>query len=258
MENQLRNKLMKGGKPIGTFFESGSASIVECLALAGLDYFIVDSEHGPFEVESTIDFVMAALIRGITPLARVKDGSRASILKMLDIGVQGLIIPDLHTVEEARQVVEYGKYYPLGCRGVAFGRDAGWGYASHATGSMDDYFTICNRETMLIPQCETRGFLDHIEEISAMEGIDGIFVGPYDLSVALDKPAQFDAPEFQSALDRVLAACRAAGKPCFIYAPNSAAAQAHLDRGFNSVAVGMDTIMCVEGFRQLLGELRTE
>ena len=255
MENLMRKKLLEGRQVIGTFFESGSASLVEGLALAGMDYLIVDTEHGPFDVESTMDFVRAALLRGITPLARIKDCTRPSVLKMLDIGVQGLIIPCVNTVEEVEKLVEYGKYYPLGRRVFAFGRDAGWGYAGYAA-DIPSYFETCNRETMIIPQCETKGCLDHIEEVAATEGVDGIFIGPYDLSVALGRPAVFDTAEFKDAVAHILAACKEAGKPCLIYADGAATARARLAQGFDSAAVAMDTMIYIEAFRNLLKDIR--
>ena len=256
--NRIREKFLNHELSVGTFTQLTSTVAVEALGRTGLDYVLIDTEHSAVGIEFLSSAITAADAAGIVPLVRINDIARSKVLQPLDYGAQGLIVPAVETVEQVRRLVEYAKFPPVGNRGFCPTRDGGYGYDEVSMQGTDVYFAHANQETLLIPQCETVGCLDHIEEITAMDGVDGIFVGPYDLSVALDKPAQFDAPEFQSALDRVLAACRAAGKPCFIYAPNSAAAQAHLDRGFNSVAVGMDTIMCVEGFRQLLGELRTE
>ena len=108
--------------------------------------------------------------------------------------------------------MEYAKYYPLGARGFAFSRSAKYGFLPELK-QIGDYFTATNQRTILMPQCETAGALEHIEEIAALDGIDGIFVGPYDLSVALGAPTRF-----AEALDRVIAACRASGKLAFIYA----------------------------------------
>ena len=83
-----------------------------------------------------------------------------------------------------------------------------YGYLEHAKGDINDYFATCNRETLLIPQCETKGCLENIEEIAKVDGIDGIFVGPYDLSVAMGIPTQFDKPEFKAALERILKAVK--------------------------------------------------
>ena len=182
MKNLLREKIMNGEKTVGTFFEAGNASVAEALALTDLDYMLIDTEHGPFDVESVMLMLRGAELHGTTALVRVKDSNRNSILKMLDIGAGGLIIPQVHSLEEIKKIVEYGKYFPVGQRGVAFARGAGYGYLEHAKGDINDYFATCNRETLLIPQCETKGCLENIEEIAKVDGIDGIFVGPYDLS----------------------------------------------------------------------------
>lgn len=256
MKNICKEKMLRGEKVVGTFFEMGGASAVECLGLAGLDFLIVDTEHGPFDVESTMELVRAANLRGITPMARIKDCTRPSVLKMLDIGVQGLVIPCIQSAEEVRSLVEYAKYFPLGKRGVAFGRDAGWGAADYASGSLESYFEICNRETMLIPQCETVGCLNQIEEIVSIDGVDGIFIGPFDLSTALGCPAQFDRPEFLQAVERVFRACKAAGKFVTIYANDAAQSRTYFQRGFDGVAVATDTSHYIQVFRQLLADIR--
>ena len=256
MKNTCKEKMLRGEKVVGTFFEMGGANAVECLGLAGLDFLIVDTEHGPFDPESTVDLVRAAHLRGITPLARVQDSTRPSVLKMLDIGIQGLIVPSVQSADEVRSLVEYAKYYPLGKRGVAFGREAGWGAAEFAAGSLESYFEICNRETMLIPQCETLGCLEQIEEIAALDGVDGIFIGPYDLSTALGIPGQFQNPAFLQAVERIVRACKASGKFVTIYANNAAESRAYFERGFDGVAVATDTSHYIQVFRQLLADIR--
>ena len=212
MKNLLKEKLLAGQKGIGTFFEIGGSNAVECLGASGLDFFIIDSEHGPFEPESAADLVRAACLRDITPFVRVKDCSRAAVLKMLDIGVQGLVVPCVESVQEVRDLVSYANYYPVGNRGVMWGRDAIWGEADYASKGLAPYFETCNSETLLIPQCETAGCLAGIEEITHIDGVDGIFIGPFDLSVALNKPGEFGTQEFKDAIDRILKACKDAGK----------------------------------------------
>ena len=212
MKNLLKEKLLAGQKGIGTFFEIGGSNAVECLGASGLDFFIIDSEHGPFEPESAADLVRAACLRDITPFVRVKDCSRAAVLKMLDIGVQGLVVPCVESVQEVRDLVSYAKYYPVGNRGVMWGRDAIWGEADYASKGLAQYFETCNSKTLLIPQCETAGCLAGIEEITHIDGVDGIFIGPFDLSVALNKPGEFGTQEFKDAIDRILKACKDAGQ----------------------------------------------
>ncbi|MCC8025611.1 MAG: hypothetical protein LIP16_09975 [Clostridium sp.] len=256
MHNELRDKISSGKKAVGTFLEIGSTSMVECLALGGFDYIIIDTEHGPFETESVMEFVCASRRRNMTPLVRTRDASRPGILKNLDAGAMGLIIPDIHSVEEVKQVVEYGKYYPLGKRGVAFGR--GCGYGMEKEQPMESYFEECNRETMIIPQCETAGCLENIETIASLPGVDGIFVGPYDLSTSLGKPGQFSDPVISEAIDRILRACKAAVKPCFIYADNAAGSRAYFQQGFDGVTLSMDALLVIRSMKKMIQEIWTE
>lgn len=255
MKNNVKEKLAAGQKVMGTFFEIGSMTAVECLAIAGLDYFIIDCEHGPFDVERALEFVRAAELKNITPFVRVSDISRPAILKMLDIGAQGLIIPCVDTVEQVRKIVEYGKYPPAGRRGFFFTRVAEYGN-SPAAASIDNYLQACNDTTMLIPQCETIGCLENIEEITAIPGVDGIFIGPYDLSIAMEIPGQFTNPAFQQALDRVKKACKAAGKPLFIYAGSTVASNEYFAQGIEGVALGTDLAVYIDGFRNIMKEIK--
>ena len=127
MHNTLKEKLAQGKRPLGTFVGTGSAAVVECLGCAGLDFVILDNEHSPVEAETTADMVRAAELRGVTPLARVREISRPAILKLLDVGVQGLIIPDVRSVEDVRRIVRFAKYAPVGQRGFCPSRKDGWG-----------------------------------------------------------------------------------------------------------------------------------
>lgn len=249
MKNTTREKLLRGEKTLGTFLELGTASSAECLGLAGLDYLIIDTEHGPFEPESALEFIRAARLYNITPFARVKEISRPAILKLLDVGAQGLIIPNVSSVSEAEKIVEYGKYMPVGKRGVAPAAGSGFWFEDYASHGLSHYFEASNRESMLIPQCETMGCLEHIEGILAVEGIDAIFVGPFDLSASMGIPGEFDRPEFQDALRCVQKACAAAGKPSILYAANEAAARAGFEMGYDSITYGMDAVMLVNAYK---------
>lgn len=169
--------------------------MVECLGCAGLDFVILDNEHSPVEAETTADMVRAAELRGVTPLARVREISRPAILKLLDVGVQGLIIPDVHSVEDVRRIVRFAKYAPVGQRGFCPSRKDGWG--TDPQGSVLDTMALFNAETLAIPQCETAEALADIEAIAATEGVDGIFIGPFDLSILHGHARRFREPPVQ-------------------------------------------------------------
>jgi len=251
MNNQVKDKIINGKKVLGTFFELGGSNVVECLGLAGLDFLIIDAEHGPFDVESSMDFIRAAELRNITPFVRIRDVSRSSVLKMLDIGAKGLIVPCVDTVDQIKDLIAWAKYYPTGRRGFFMARSAGYGFEDFAK-NVDEYFRICNDKTLLIPQCETLGALENIEEIVNLDGVDGIFVGPYDLSIALGKPAKFDDEEIVNAISRILKACKDAGKFSFIYTGDNETAKRYLAQGFDGVAVTNDAVILINAYKEMI------
>ncbi len=257
MNNLFLEKTERGEKTVGVFIESGLSAVGEAIGYTDMDYVIIDSEHGPYSVESAMELIRSVEAQGkVTPFVRVKDSQRNSILKMLDVGAKGLIIPQVHSLDEIKEIVRVGKYFPVGERGVSYGRCAGWGYADHAKDGLTKYFEACNKNQLLIPQCETRGCLEQIEEIAAMPGIDGIFVGPYDLSTALGKPGQFDDPEFLAALDRITKAVKAAGKFEIIYCDNPEVAKKRIAAGFDSVAVNIDVVYYVNAMNDCVKQIK--
>lgn len=256
MKNLVKEKMLKGEKTLGIFHELLSASAIECIAYGNMDYVIIDTEHGPGDVERTLEYVRAAKGQGLTPFVRVKDGQRNSILKMLDIGAMGLIIPDVHSVEEVKEIIAYGKYFPLGNRGVAPTAGSSFWYADYAQKGMAHYFDVSNRETLIIPQCETKGFLENIDEIAGLEGLDGIFVGPYDLSTALGKPGDFQDPEVKAAIKKVADVCQKHHLLSFIYSGDTQSARENFEMGYGSVAYGMDALVLVEAIRKICADLK--
>ena len=122
-------KLNAGQGVVGTFCHLGGAIVAECLGLSGLDYVIIDTEHGPFSEESAGEMIRALQLHGAEPFVRVRDSSRAAVLHALDLGARGIIIPDVRSVEEVRDRVRYAKYFPMGERGFAFSRSAKYGFS---------------------------------------------------------------------------------------------------------------------------------
>lgn len=256
MKNSLREKMLRGEKTIGSFFELGSGSVMECMALSGLDYVIIDTEHGAYDPLAALEYIRVARQYGATPLARVQEISRPAILKLLDAGAMGLIIPNVNTVEEAEQIVSWGKYMPLGSRGVAPSAGTDFWMTPYAQQGLEQYFEVSNRETLLIPQCETVGCLENIEKIASLPGIDGIFVGPFDLSASMGIPGQFERPEFQEALRHIQSVCRKAGKPTIIYAATEQKVREGFALGFDSVTYSMDALILAEAYKAALEKLR--
>ncbi len=247
----------KQKKTFGTFFELGGRGVMESLSRTGLDYVIIDTEHGCLSVESTADAILAAEKGNLLPYVRIGDIRRPAVLRMLDIGARGLIVPNIRSVEEVKELVSHAKFAPVGNRGYCPTRTSGWGADAWAK-DVFGYMEECNRRCKLIPQCETAEALDCIEEIAALPGVDGIFVGPCDLSIALGIPLQFDSPVLHSAIERVLKACRDNGKESYIFAGNMENAVYWANKGFDSVAYSLDASVLITAFRNLTEEFRRE
>lgn len=255
MKNKLKEVLDSGNNALGTFVWSANACAAECLGYAGLDYIIIDSEHSPIDTENAADMIRAAKLHGLTPVVRTKDHQRTSVLKMLDLGAEALIIPNLHTIDEVKQAVDFAKYTPIGRRGFAQCREAGYGFEAYAA-DLNNYLEVSNRETLLLPMCETESLLNCIEEVVSMPGVDGVFVGPYDLSLDMGMPGKFDAQECQAALRRIARACRNADKYAFIYSSSAELARNHIDMGYQAPAIGIDTQMLIRAYRRELANVR--
>lgn len=250
MKNIMQEKLDSGKNVIGTFFESGSEPIVEILGLCGLDYLVIDMEHAPYTIDQATAFIRAAELKDITPVIRIKNTLRSTILNVLDIGARGLIIPAVKTVEEVKHIVNCAKYAPAGERGAFFPRAYNYGLKGELA-NITEHFAETNKTTMILPQCETKEILEVIEDVVDIEGVDGIFIGPYDLSIALGKPAAFSDPVVVNAFARVLKACKAKGKHCFIYAPSADAANAYFEQGYRGACISSDIIEIGAAFRKI-------
>ncbi len=253
--NKLKQMIQENKKAIGTFVELGGANVVEALGQTGLDFIIIDNEHGPFDVESSLECIRAAESAGLAPLCRVREIARPAVLKLLDQGAAGLIVPYIETVDQVKKLIEFGKYAPIGKRGFSGSRKDRWSFGHPGSLPLQEQMDYWNQETLLIPQCETTGCLEHIEEITALDGVDGIFVGPFDLSISMGMPGDFKNPEMLAAFERILSACRAAGKFSIIFTANADWIDDYYRMGFDMVTYGMDASVMIDGFRTLVNGL---
>ena len=256
MKNSFLEKIRRGEKPLGSFSELCSPYSIECMALSGLDYVILDMEHGPAELHDISEGIKAAAYHGMAPFVRIPSLARDAVLRPLDLGAMGLIAPCVQGLEDVKKLIEYSKFPPHGQRGLAFGRSSGWGTQPWAA-ELDGYFDICNENQLLIPQCETVGCLEALDEIAALPQVAGIFIGPFDLSVALGIPGQFDREEFRSALLKIRDCCHRHGKFCMIYSGSNADAAKQLRSGIDSVAVNMDAALYINMYKELIRDVRS-
>lgn len=257
MLNKLRRAIEENGNAVGTFLGVSTPSIVEILGYTGLDFVVIDTEHGPYDTMPVSDLIRASQSRGMAPVVRVADVTHKEIQRAVDNGAEGIIIPCLRSMDDFRKAVELCKFPPLGSRGFIKARGSGFGNEEWAEGTLEEYMHNSNEKVLLLPQCETREALENIEAIVNIEGIDGIFIGPFDLSISMGIPGQFDAPQFRRAVSRVLNTCKEAGKLCMIFTSSVEEAKAYMDQGFDAVANSIDTIMFRNAYKEMMDALRS-
>ncbi len=248
MKNKIKEKKQCGEPSLGTISHLLSPVAVEALGCSGLDYVMLDMEHSPIHSQELTACITAADAAGIAPLVRVGDASRCTILHALDVGAMGVIVPGIETVGQVRELIAYAKFQPVGMRGYCMTRDGKWGYDDAYRDGLAGYMRCCNEQTLLIPQCETLGCLEHIEEIAALEGVDGILIGPYDLSLAMGIGGEFQNPAFVAAVDRILNACKRNGILSMIFTGNEDELPALLSQGFDSVLFGLDVLSLIHHY----------
>lgn len=256
MLNKLKKAITEKDYAVGTFLGVANPPIIEIMGYTGLDFVIIDTEHGPYDTMPMSDLIQAAECKGVSPIVRIADITHKEIQRAMDNGAEGIIIPCLRDIEDFRKVVDLGKFAPIGNRGFIKGRGSGFGNEPWATGTLVEYMENSNEKVLLLPQCETKEALDNIEEIVKIDGIDGIFIGPFDLSICMGIPAQFNAPEFQAAMDRILKACKDAGKLCMTFTSTVDEARDYIARGFDAVANSIDTIVFAQAYKKMTEDIR--
>lgn len=250
--NELKKRLYAGESVLGLFSTVDSMELIEIAGLCGFDFTVIDCEHGAFSIESVRKLIPAAELRGMTPLMRITDKLPSTILRSLDIGTYGILAPDVESAEEAKRIVKSAKYYPMGQRGMAIPRAGDYGLMT------EDYHSFANENTLIAVQCESKAGMDHLEEISAVEGIDVIFIGPFDLSQSLGVPGQIESQTVKDAIQTSLVKIRSAGKIAGIYAVDAGQAKQYIDMGFCFVLVSQDTDYFSQACRKMLEEIRAK
>lgn len=252
--NLLKEKIRRGEPVVGTVCQLGGGTSVECLGLAGMDFAVIDTEHGPFSHQDAMDWCRAAEVGGTTAVVRVPDYTRPSLHRMINCGAKGLVIPCMETMDEVKLLVEQARLFPQGKHCFPYGRNSGWGQQS--AGRLTQFYQEANDDLLLIPQCETVGFLSIIEEVVQMKEIDGIFFGPYDLTADMGIAGQFQHPDYLAARRRVLDACKASGKPAISFSPDVAAARQNLTDGFAGVCISIDAVEFIKLFQSIAAAVK--
>lgn len=231
LKNPVKQKLAAGKIVYGCFVPSISALDVEILAVAGFDFVLLDGEHGPLSPESAYPMVLAAESRGMAAFARVGQNDKQVILKFLDIGVSGVMVPQVNDAEQATRAIEATKFWPDGTRGLAGGRTFDWGLNEAAPTVVPQL----NDRALTMIQFEHIDALANLDEILAVPGLDVLFVGPNDLAQSMGFPGQPGHPEVTTIGDQVVARARHRGIKLGTTAATAAAAHAAAGRGFDMI-----------------------
>ena len=234
MPNAFRRDLRANKPLIGCWCSLASNLTTEILGYAGFDWLLIDGEHAPNDLSSFITQLQALKDSASAPVVRPPWAEPVIIKRLLDIGFYNFLMPWIENAEQARAAVAATRYPPQGMRGM------GTGHRSNRYGYVADYFTTINDNISVMVQIESADGVKNAAEIAAVEGIDGLFIGPSDLSAALGYLGKPEHPEVQSAMNRVLEAARAHAKPVGILAPVEADARRYLEQGMTFVAVGGD------------------
>jgi len=232
--NEFKHAIAGGRLQIGLWSSLASNIAAEIVSDAGFDWILFDSEHSPNEVPGLLAQLHAAARGTATPVVRPAWNDTVLIKRVLDLGAQSVLVPYVQNAEEARRAVAAVRYPPAGIRGVAAATRAS------RYGRVTDYLKKADGEICLLVQVETRAALDGLEAIAAVDGVDGVFIGPSDLSASLGHIGNPQHPDVQRALEDGVRRLKAVGKPAGILTLSEEEARRYIGWGYTFVAVGSD------------------
>jgi len=232
----LRRRILAGETLIGAFSDLASPLAAELLGRAGMDWVVLDLEHGAATEADLLALLYAVGTTSMTPIVRPPSAERLRVGRALDLGAAGIMLPQLQSIEAVREAVAFLRYPPVGVRGVALRtRGADMGTLGHG-----DVARVVNDRIVGIVQIESRGAVDAADEIAALDEVDVLFVGPADLSHALGVPGRFADPGYLEALRTVVAATERHGKAAGILIYDAATFGHHADLGFRFIGLGSE------------------
>lgn len=240
----LRARVLAGEPVFGAFLNLGSVVSAEVAGRAGLDWVLVDLEHGHGTDADLLPQLHAIQLGSTAALVRIAAAERIRVGRALDMGADGIMVPRLETPDEVAATIGWMRYPPDGTRGVALpARGGGFGEVPHAE------LRGANDRVLGVIQVESPAAVEAAPAVAALDGADVLFVGPTDLSHAMGVPGRFDDPAFVAALDRVIAACRAHGKAAGILLRAGTEVADAVARGFTFVGIGSDSAWVAAGAR---------
>jgi len=251
-KNNLKEALEEGKNVFGPFMKFTDPAAVEIMGFAGFDFVIIDAEHGPISMQSAQNMIRAAETANITPIIRVSSNDEALILRALDIGAQGIEIPQINSKSQAIKAVKSVKYSPQGERGVCrYVRAANYS-------SMDKfkYFKSANEETMIIAHIEGVEGINNLDEILSVPCIDVIFIGPYDLSQSLGIPGEVNNPLVTERMKEVVLKCKQNKIAVGTFADDIETAKFWVSLGVQYMSFSVDVGILYEATKQIVENLK--
>ena len=249
----LKKRLKSGELLIGTMIsEVRNPNIAYMLAQNGYDFLVIDNEHGSYSPETVSDLVAASRGAGIAPVVRIPEIRRETILKPLDAGAAGLLVPQVNTVKQAEEIMFHAKYPPAGNRGAALRRP----HALYHKVPPVEYMREANEETLIAVQAETPESIQNLEAIAAVPGVDVVFVGPFDLSISLGFPGEINHPREMQAIERVVEVCRQSRIASGIHLFDIPTLKLWIEKGMRFLSYGSDVSFLADAAAAGLAELR--
>lgn len=244
MPQTFRARLRAGDLLIGPMITLSSPEVTELLGEIGFDWLFIDAEHTPMGPPEIQALLRAA---GQTPgVIRLASGEPTLIGKTLDAGAAGIIVAQVNSAEQARQIVEAARYAPAGRRGRGLAR------AHHYGLQLAEYSASANDTVAVIVQAEHKDAVKNIRSIVRVEGLDAVFIGPYDLASSLGRTGDVDHPEVRDAIATVRAACLEASMPVGILGLTAEAVAPYIDQGFTLIILGIDVLLLGDSARAML------
>lgn len=249
----LKRRLAQGEKLVGTMVNlMDHPDLARILKICGLDFFMIDCEHGYFDPGAAGKLFGLAREAGMPPFVRIPEVRRDLVLTFMEMGAAGILLPQTDTVEQAQKLVQYAKYAPLGSRGVSLLRP----HSRYEPGSGPEYMKTANDETVLMVQIESETAVEHVEQILAVPGIDVAFVGPADLSQSLGIMGQTEHPRFVGAVERIVAAAQREGKFAGIHFMAPAPLRAWMAKGMSFNLLANEITFMMSSAREWVQKVR--
>lgn len=250
--NDFKHAIAAGKLQIGLWNSLCSNIVTEIVCDSGFDWLLLDTEHSPNELPAVMAQLQSVQRGTATPIVRPAWNDTVLIKRILDIGAQSILVPFVQNAEEAKRAVAATRYPPDGVRGITVsGRAARFG-------RVKDYVKKANAEICVLVQVETREAMDQLEAIASVDGVDGVFVGPADLSASLGQIGNPQHPEVQKAIEDVGKRLKKIGKPAGILTPVEVEARRYIEWGYTFVAVGSDLGLVAKGADMLAAAFKNK